>query len=91
MNNNKQCKARAFGADELNFLRDFLEELDVIPLSALPPEVWPLVYEHALKVTADDFEPKSVEKDFYVKLNENLRKRKKIREEKQNELLPFNF
>lgn len=99
---NKQHMARAIGAqpkakpmllpEQLDELRDFLEELDVIPLSALPSEVWPLVYDHLQAITADDFEPKAIDKPFYDNLNQALRLRKKLRIAKnQSELLPFNF
>lgn len=78
--------------EQLNDLRDFLEELDVIPLSALPSEVWPLVYEHQQQITAPDFDPPPLEVRFYENLNTRLRERKKIRSQsEQSELLPFNF
>lgn len=78
--------------EQLDELRDFLEELDVIPLSALPSELWPLVYDHLQAITSDDFEPKVVEKPFYDNLNQALRLRKKLRNVKnQTELIPFNF
>lgn len=89
---NIPSKARALGADELNDLRDFLEELDVIPLSALPPEVWPLIYEHQQKISAPEFDPPLSEVRFYDNLNKRLRERKKLREQQeQTELIPFNF
>lgn len=79
-------------SDQLDDLRDFLEELDVVPLSALPSEVWPLVYEHQRMITAPDFDPPPVEVRFYDNLNKRLRERKKLRKQsKQTELLPFNF
>lgn len=89
---NIPSKARALGADELNELRDFLEELDAIPLSALPSEVWPLVYEYQQKITASEFDPPPLEVRFYDNLNKRLRERKKLREQQeQTELIPFNF
>lgn len=78
--------------EQLEELRDFLDELDVIPLSALPSEVWPLVYEHQKAITAPGFEPQPLEVKFYDNLNMRLRERKKLREQQeQTELIPFNF
>lgn len=93
---NMPGRARVLGAQltrqQLDELRDFLDELDVVPLSALPSEVWPLVYEHQRMITAPDFDPPPVEVRFYDNLNMRLRERKKLREQsEQTELIPFNF
>lgn len=78
--------------EQLDELRDFLDELDVIPLSALPPEVWPMVYEYQQKITAPEFDPPLLEVRFYDDLNKRLRERKKLRkQQEQTELIPFNF
>lgn len=73
-------------SEQLEDLRDFLEELDVIPLSALPPEVWPIVYEHQQKlanneIPFDDF----YEAPFYQRLHERLKLRKSQRKQHSDE------
>lgn len=72
--------------EQLNDLRDFLEELDVIPLSALPPEVWPLVYEHQERLFRDDVPFNPLELPFYSNLRQRLKEKKLQRQELSGDL-----
>lgn len=94
MNNkvNHTNRARALGAqlssEQLDDLRDFLDELDLVPLTFLPSEVWPLVYEYQNQLQNDliKFDDPLIE-DMRIKLSLRLAEKRKRREESQTETL----
>lgn len=85
-------RARALGAqlssEQLDDLRDFLDDLDLVPLTFLPSEVWPLVYEYQNQLQNDliKFDDPLIE-DMRVKLNRRLADMRKRRKESQEETL----
>lgn len=94
MNNkvNHTNRARALGAqlssEQLDDLRDFLDDLDLVPLTFLPSEVWPLVYEYQNQLQNDliKFDDPLIE-DMRIKLSLRLAEKRKRREESQTETL----
>ena len=85
-------RARALGAqltsEQLDDLRDFLDELDLVPLTFLPSEVWPLVYEYQNQLQNDliKFDDPLIE-DMRIKLSRRLAEKRKRCKELQEETL----
>lgn len=78
--------------EQMNELREFIEELDLIPLAALPPETWPSVYEHLSAIAREEikFDNPLIE-DWREQYNSRLRKRKLQRDtDNSMQLVLFN-
>ncbi len=82
--NKKGC---VLSISQMDDVRDLIEELDLIPLGAVPPELYPHIKEYQEQLVKDSipFDPIS---NLVVKpLAERLRERKRVRVAQQQEEL----
>lgn len=75
----------AITPEQLEELREFLEELDCVPLSAFPAELWPYIYQHQHDIRNENIPFHPLEEPFYKNLNAKLREREKLRKSIKNE------
>lgn len=72
-------------SDELDEVRDFLAELDCVPLSAFPADLWPYIYQYQHEIRNENILFHPLEEPFYTNLNSKLREREKFRKSIKDE------
>ena len=79
-------------ADQLDELRDFVEELDLIPLSFIPDELRPMMYKYQDMLVKDQVPfDTPLERDIAAELSRRIRVRRYKRQQIQNEGFEFVF
>lgn len=81
----KGKKGCVLSNSQLDDVRDLIEELDLIPLGAIPPGLWPYIKEYHEQLVKDAIPFDNVTSLVVKPLAERLRERKKIRVAQQQE------
>lgn len=87
LNKGESCRGCVLSNSQLDDVRDLIEELDLIPLGAIPPELYPLIKEHQELLVKDEIPFDNISNLVAKPLAERLRERKRIRVVQQQEEL----
>lgn len=81
LNKGETYRGCALSNSQLDDVRDLLDELDLIPMSAIPPELWPLICEHQQAIVRNEVPFNPYTEEFFKTLNSRLRQRKRQRKQ----------